>query len=141
MPTQGTEDATMAGGTDGGLGAAVKRVTEHASELLRLEVELATIELKRKAAALGAGIGLAVGAAVFGLFALGFAFATIAAALSTFLDVWIALFLVTLFLLLVAGLLGFLGLRAIKRGTPPVPQQAIEEAKRTTSALKGNGSR
>ena len=30
-------------------------------------------------------------------------------------------------------------LRAIKRGTPPVPQQAIQEAKRTTEALKTNG--
>jgi hypothetical protein len=27
----------------------------------------------------------------------------------------------------------------IKRGTPPVPEQAIEEARRTTIALKSNG--
>jgi hypothetical protein len=30
-------------------------------------------------------------------------------------------------------------MRAIKAGTPPVPEQAIEEAKLTTDALKGDG--
>jgi hypothetical protein len=29
--------------------------------------------------------------------------------------------------------------RLIKRGTPPVPEQAIREAKLTTEALKANG--
>jgi hypothetical protein len=28
---------------------------------------------------------------------------------------------------------------SIKKGTPPVPEQAIQEAKLTTEALKGNG--
>ena len=31
--------------------------------------------------------------------------------------------------LLVAAVLGLLGVRAVKKGTPPVPEQAIEEAK------------
>jgi len=30
-------------------------------------------------------------------------------------------------------------MRSIQKGTPPVPEQAIEEAKLTTEALKGNG--
>ena len=42
----------------------------------------------------------------------------------------------TLFLFVLAGLLGLLALRAIKKGTPPVPEQAIREAKLTTEALK-----
>jgi hypothetical protein len=29
--------------------------------------------------------------------------------------------------------------RSIKKGTPPVPEQALMEAKLTTEALKGNG--
>ena len=45
----------------------------------------------------------------------------------------------TVGILLVAALLGFLGVRAIKKGTPPVPEQALAEAKLTTEALKGNG--
>jgi hypothetical protein len=90
--------------------------------------------------ALGVGIGLGVGAALLVLYALGFAFATIAAALATFLDTWLALLIVTVGLLAVAGVLGLLASNRIKRGTPPVPEQAIQEAKLTTAALKSDGS-
>ena len=133
MPTPETD------GQRNGLGAAVKQVTEHASSLIRLELELARLELQKKVGALGLGIGLGVGAALFGVFFLGFLFATIAAALATFLPTWAALLIVTGFLLVVTAILGLLAQRAIKRGTPPVPKQAIHEAKITTSALKGNG--
>ena len=124
---------------DVGFGAAAKQVAEHASALARLELELATLELKRKLAALGLGIGLGVGAAVFLLFVVGFGLATVAAALATFLPTWLALLIVTVFLLLVAAVLGMLALRAVRRGTPPVPQQAIREAKLTTEAIKSDG--
>jgi len=124
-----------------GLGAAAKGVAEHASAIARLELELASIELKRKVAALGVGIGLLVGALVFALYGLGFTFATITAGLATFLPVWLSLLIVTLFLFAVAGGLGFFGMKRVQRGTPPVPQQAIDEAKLTTQALKANGNR
>ncbi len=122
-----------------GLGATVKSVSERASSLVRLELELAALELKRKASSLATGIGLAVGAAVLLVFALGFGLATIAAGIATALPWWAALLIVTFGILLVAALLGFLGVRAIKKGTPPVPEQALAEAKLTTEALKGNG--
>ena len=122
-----------------GLGAAAKQVAEHASALVRLELELAALELKKKLAALGVGVGLGIGAAVMAVFMLGFGLATVAAALATFLATWLALLIVTVFLLLVAGLLGFLAMRSVRRGTPPVPQQAIREAKLTTEAIKSNG--
>jgi hypothetical protein len=70
---------------------------------------------------------------------LGFGLATIAAALATFLPTWLALLIVTGFLLLVGGILAFLALRSIRRGTPPVPKQAIREAKLTTQAIKSDG--
>ena len=136
MHTQGTE--TAANG-DTSLGAAAKQVAEHASALARLELELASLELKGKVAALGVGIGLGVGAAVFGFLMLGFTFATLAAVLDTFLDTWLALLITTVVLLLIAAILGLLAKRSIQRGTPPVPEQAIEEAKLTTDALKSNG--
>jgi hypothetical protein len=131
MPTQETEHRS--------LGAAVKEVSEHASSWFRLERELAVLELKHKVTSLGVGLGLAVGAAVFALYAVGFAFATVAVALATFLPTWLALLIVTLVLFAVVGLLGLIGVSKIKRGTPPVPEQAIEEARRTTTALKSNG--
>jgi hypothetical protein len=132
MPTQETETHS--------LGPAAKQVAEHASALARLEMELAALELKRKVTALGVGIGLGIGALIFVLFALGFGFATVAAALATFLSTWLALLIVTGGLLLLGALLGVLALGRIKRGTPPVPKQAIQEAKLTTEALKSDGS-
>lgn len=123
-----------------GLGAAVRQVAEHATSLARLEVELALVEIKRKAAALGLGAGLAVGAALLLLFALGFALAGAAAAIAMTLSVWAALLIVAGGLFAAAVLLGLLAVTALRRGTPPVPQQAIEEAKRTTEALRrGDG--
>ena len=122
-----------------GLGAAARAVSERVSSIVRLEIELAVSELKRKAIALGLGIGLLVGAGVFLLFMLGFAFATVAAALATVVSTWLALLIVTGILLAIAGVLGFLGITSLAKGTPPVPQQAIEEAKLTTEALKNGG--
>jgi Putative Actinobacterial Holin-X, holin superfamily III len=131
MPTQETDHRS--------LGAAVKEVTEHASSWFRLERELAVLELKSKVTALGIGLVLLIGAAVVGLYAIGFIFATIAAALATFLPTWLALLIVTAVLFSVTAILGLVGINRIKRGTPPVPEQAIAEAKRTTTALKSNG--
>jgi uncharacterized membrane protein YqjE len=128
--------ATEAQAGNGGVGEAAKTVAEHASAIARLEVELAALELKKKVAALGVGIGLGLGAALCAVYFLGFLFATIAAAFATFLSTWLALLLVTVLLLVVAGVLGALALRLIRKGTPPVPEQAIREAKLTSSALK-----
>jgi hypothetical protein len=129
MPTRAAENGRSVGTT-------VKDVADHAKRVVGLEVELAKLELSRKIAALGLGIGLGVGAATFAVFGLGFAFATVAAALATFLSTWLALLIVTAFLFFLAGVLGLLALSRIKRGTPPVPEQAIAEAKLTTEALK-----
>jgi hypothetical protein len=132
MPTHGTESHT-------GVGAAVKQVAERASSIVRLELELAALEIKRKIIALGVGIGLGLGAAIFLLFALGFGLATIAAALATTMSTWLALLIVAGGLLLLSMLLGILALGSIKKGSPPVPEQAITEAKLTTEALKRDG--
>jgi hypothetical protein len=56
------------------------------------------------------------------------------------LSTWLALLITTLILLGLAGVLGILALGRIRKGTPPVPEQAIEEAKRTSEALKSDGS-
>jgi uncharacterized membrane protein YqjE len=132
MPTHETENAS--------LGTATKQVAEHASSLARLELELAVLELKRKVASLGIGIGLGAGALIFALFFLGFGFATLAAGLATTMSTWLALLITTLILLGVAGVLGLVAFVKIRKGTPPVPEQAIEEAKRTSEALKSDGN-
>jgi hypothetical protein len=123
-----------------GVGPAVKEVAEHASALARLEMELATLELKRKVGALGMGVGLGLAAGVFLLFAVGFGLAAGAAALATVFSTWLALLIVFGGLFLLALILGLFALSAIKSGTPPVPEQAVAEAKLTTEAIKGNGA-
>jgi hypothetical protein len=132
MPTRETEHR--------GVGPAAKEVAEHASTLARLELELAALELKRKVATLGVGIGLVASAGVFLLFALGFGLTAAAAALALVVSTWAALLIVFGALVLFSLLLVLIGLSAIKKGTPPVPEQALEEARLTRQALRSNGS-
>jgi uncharacterized membrane protein YqjE len=120
------------------LGAAAKDVADHAKTLVKLEVELASLELKRKVAALGMGIALVVAGVIFGLLGLGFALATVAAAFATVLPTWLALLVVTLGVFLLTGVLVLVGLRGIKKASPPLPEQAIREAKKTTEVLKSD---
>jgi hypothetical protein len=133
MHTQETEREAQ------GLGSAAKQFAERASTLVRLELELATLELKRKFRLLATGIALGALAAVLLVFAIGFGLASAAAGIATATPVWLALLIVTLGLVLAVGLLGWLAQRAIKKATPPVPEQALQEAKLTTEALKHDG--
>jgi len=122
--------------TEQGVAPAAKQVAEHASTLARLELELAGLEVKRKIAALGVGIGLLVTAGLLGFFAIGFGFAAAAAALALALPTWAALLIVCGALVLLALILVLVGRTAIRRGSPPVPKQAIEEAWLTGEAIR-----
>jgi len=119
-----------------GLGAAAKLVADHGRAIVKLELALAAAELKKKVAALRLGIGLLAGAALFGLFALAFALAAVAAGLATTVSVWIALLIVMGGLILLAAVLAMIGISAVRRATPPLPEQALEEARLTSEALK-----
>ena len=127
---------TTEANANGGVGSAAKTVAERASSLVRLELQLALLELKRKAAALGVGAGMLAGAAVFGLFLLAFVLATAAAAFALFLPVWAALLVMCGIVALIAALLVLVGVAVLRRATPPVPERAIEEARRTTEAIR-----
>jgi hypothetical protein len=129
MPTRATE-------RDAKLGASAKQVAEHASALARLEVELATLEIKRKIASLGRGLAFGLVAALLLLYALGFGLASAAAGIATQIPVWAALLVVTGVLVILMALFGALAAVLIKRGAPPVPDQAIREAKLTSEALR-----
>ncbi len=121
---------------NGGVGEAAKSVAEHASSIARLELELASRELKQKVTKIGIGAGLLVGSALFGLFMLAFGLATVAAAIALALSWWLSLLIVTGFLAVLATTLGLVGIGLLKKGSPPVPKQTIEEAKMTQAALR-----
>src|SRR5262249_10276582 len=139
MPALATDARLQAG--DEGLGPAAKEVVEHASALARLEVRLALLEGKQKLAGLGLGIGVVGRARIFALHALGSGVAALAAGLATALPMWLALLIVTALLVAVTATLGLLGVRAIRKGVPPVPEQAIEEARLTSEAVRTGGGR
>jgi len=119
-----------------GLSGATKRVADHARSFVRLELQLAATEMKKRAAALGVGIALAAGAAVFALTAVAFGLAAATAGIATALPVWAALLIMFGALLLLAAILGGVGVVLLKKGSKPVPEQAIAEAKLTTEAIR-----
>lgn len=121
---------------NGGLRGAVRKVAGHVSAIGRLEAELARSELKRKTRSLGIGLALGLGAALCGLLMVAFLFATLTAVLALFLATWLALLVMTLFFGVVAGGLGLAAMKLVKKGTPPLPEQAIREAKLTGEVFK-----
>jgi hypothetical protein len=122
-----------------GVSWAAKELVERARSIVRLEIELALLEVKGKLVRIAVGIGFGAGAAVVALFALGFLAAGGAAALALVIPVWGALLVVGGILLGLTLLLAFLGIRSLRAGTPPVPEEAIEEARLTTETLLSNG--
>jgi amino acid transporter len=120
----------------GGLSGATRRVADHARSIVRLEVQLATAELKQKLQSLGTGLAFTFTAAVLAFLALSFALAGAAAGLSTTLPVWASLLIVCGGVLLVGAIFAFVGITLLRQGSNPVPEQALEEAQRTSEALR-----
>lgn len=130
----------MAGSTKtNGVGWAAKELVDRVRSIARLEIELALLEVKRKIIRIALGIGFGAGAAVVALFALGFLAAGAAAAIALALPVWAALLIVGGVLLVTTGALAALAVRSLREGTPPVPEEAIEQARLTTDALRDDG--
>jgi uncharacterized membrane protein YqjE len=128
---------------DGGersLGEIVAEVSEKASLLVREESELAKAEVTDKLSKLGRGAAIAAAAGVFLIFGI----TTFFHGLAWFLDdvfnwednIWAGFAVVTAFLFLLATLAGLLAMRLFKKGSPPTPELAIEEARRTRAELE-----
>ena len=122
-----------------GLVSHVRAIRQRSTKLLQLNLELAKVEAKQKATALGVAGGLAVAALIFVVYAIGFLFAAAAAGLSEAVPLWLALLIVGLILLLIAALGVFLAMRFARKASPPAPAQAIEESKATLGMLKNHG--
>ena len=104
--------------------------------LVQLNIELAKVEGKRKAIALGIALGLAVGAVVLVLYAIGFLFAAAAVGLNEELPLWLSLLVVAFALIVVAIIAGLVAARFAKKISPP--SEAIEETKRTVETVKSH---
>jgi uncharacterized membrane protein YqjE len=122
------------------LGEIVAEVSEKASQLVREEIELAKAEVKDKVSKLTRGAVIAGAASVFAVFGITMFFH----GLAWFLDdvfnwednIWAGFAVVTALLFLLAALSAFIAFRLFKKGSPPTPDLAIEEAKRTRAELE-----
>ena len=114
------------------LARAIQDVTQRAELLVREEVALAKAEMTEKVTKLIKGAIFGIVAGVFALFALIYLIDALAWGINDLLDVETALwagFLITGALILIIGLIaGLIAMRLIKKGSPPTPQLAIEEA-------------
>src|SRR3954454_5790655 len=121
------------------LGDVVNDVSTKASLLVHEEIELAKAELSEKVNSLVKGSAVGIAAGVFAVFALIYFFEGLAWFFNDLLDVgtklWIGFIIVFGLLFICAAIAGFIGVRWIKRGAPPTPDLAIEEAKRTRAEL------
>jgi uncharacterized membrane protein YqjE len=114
------------------LARAIEDVTEKAQLLVREEIELAKAEMTYKVNKLVKGAIFGVVAGVFAVFALIYLLHALSWGINDALDVSTALwagFLITGALILLLGLIaGFVAMRLVKKGSPPTPKLAIEEA-------------
>jgi uncharacterized membrane protein YqjE len=127
-------------GADKSLGEIVADVSEKASQLVREEIELAKAEVKDKVSKLTRGAAVAAAAGVFLVFGVTMFFHGLAWFLDDIFNwednIWAGFAVVTALLFLLAILAALLALRLFKKGAPPTPEMAIEEAKRTRAQLE-----
>ncbi|HWN72963.1 MAG TPA: phage holin family protein [Solirubrobacterales bacterium] len=118
-------------------------VSESASTLVREEIELAKAEISEKVAKILRGSAVGAAAGIFAFLAVIMIFHGVAWLLGEEVfsgNIWAGYFVTAGIFLLIAALAGFIAFRALKAGSPPVPEQAIEEAKLTKEMLEKEAS-
>jgi uncharacterized membrane protein YqjE len=116
-----------AGADEPSVGTLVQSAMADVSTLIRGEIELAKAEIGKSAKKAGISVGLFAAAGVLAAFAGIYLFVTIAEALTALgLPRWVSYGIVTVFLLLIAGLAALIGMRLLKK---------IEKPERTLETL------
>jgi hypothetical protein len=100
------------------IGTLVASAVAGLRTLGRQHVELARIEAAEAVSVRGKGAGMITAAGVVGMYAIGFAAATVAAGLAVVLPVWAAILIVTVLLLIAAWVLVLAGRRTLRTAPP-----------------------
>lgn len=122
------------------IAAAIAEVSERATVLVREEIELAKAEVTEKVTKLAKGAVVGVAAGVFFLMALIFALVGFAWLLYFYLPVndfayfW-GFFAMAVILVALGVIAGLIAAKVVKRGAPPVPSMAIQEAQKIKEAV------
>ncbi|HEX8856100.1 MAG TPA: phage holin family protein [Thermoleophilaceae bacterium] len=127
------------GSAEKSLGEIVNEVSEKASLLVREEIQLAQAEIQVKINRLAKGAAFGAAAGVFLVFVLIYFFHALSWLwddLFDFNSVWPGFAITAGLLLILGAIAGLLAVRFFKRGAPPVPELAIEEAKKTRATLE-----
>ena len=120
---------------------AIGDISERATLLVREEIELAKAEMSQKAVKLAQGAIVGVVAGVFFLTALMFVLVGCAYVLYYYLPVgnentfFYGFFAMAVILIVLGALAGLLAARAVKKGSPPVPNMAIDEARKIRESV------
>jgi uncharacterized membrane protein YqjE len=114
------------------IGHTLAEISDKISVLVREEIELAKAEVTQKATKLGKGVAVAAVAGLFALLGLLYVLQTLAWLFAELWgkDPWLGFLTVTVILFVVAGIAAAIGIRWIKKGSPPTPDMAIDEAKK-----------
>jgi len=126
------------------IATAITEVSERATLLVREEIELAKAEVTEKAAKLVKGAVVGVAAGVFFMTALVFALVGCAWLLYFYLPVgefayfW-GFFAMAVILVILGVIAGLIAAKVVKKSSPPVPNMAMEEARKIREAVSGDG--
>jgi uncharacterized membrane protein YqjE len=123
------------------IATAIAEVSERATLLVREEIELAKAEMSQKATKLLKGAVVGIVAGVFFFTALVFALVGCAWLLYYYLPIgndftyfW-GFFAMAVILVVLGLLAGLIAAKAVKKGSPPVPSMAIEEARKIRESV------
>ena len=115
-----------------GVGPAVQEISFRAQQLVREEIELAKAEVTAKVTSIVKGVAIGVAGGIFGVVALLFFLHGLSFGFSDWLgvDVWVGYWITAAILFLLAAIAAFVASRMFKKGAPPKPEMAIDEAQR-----------
>lgn len=114
----------------------VKQVTEQVSVLVRDELKLARLEMTAKGKRAGGGLGMLGGSGLVALYGVGCLIACAVVAISHVLPAWLAVLIVGVALLAVAGITAMAGKRRMRKAMPPVPRQAVSSMRADTEEVR-----
>ena len=120
------------------VGELVFEVTEHTSNLIREEIELAKTEVSEKVTTLVRGSVVGVAAGVFAFLALILLMHAFALGLNSLFfagEPWAGYLIEAVLFLLIAAGAGAFAYRSFEETGPPVPTEAINEAQKTKALL------
>lgn len=123
------------------VGDLVQRASQQLSQLVRDEMRLAQAEMTEKGKRFGKGGGLFGGAGLVGVLTLQALVATVIAALSLAVDVWVAALIVTGVLAAVTALMAALGKQQVSEASPPAPEQTVDSVKADMAEIKERAQR